>query len=130
MQSTVKDGDPAWAGALAGEPLGLPSYHITEPEIKAQIDADTYDAEVGLADIALDTEEIAWSSGRYAGDNTPYAEVDADFCGSPVARSIGGCLLPVLRGPFRPRGDHTQVVSIYAAVAPGCSVKGVRSGSY
>ena len=57
--STVKDGDPAWAGALAGESLGLPSYHITEPEIKAQIDADTYDTEVGLADIALDTEEIA-----------------------------------------------------------------------
>ena len=57
--STVKEGDPSWAGVLAGEALGLPAYHIVEPEIKVQIDAATYDLEVGLADIALDTEEIA-----------------------------------------------------------------------
>ena len=57
--TTVTDGDPSWAGALAGEALGLPAYHITEPEIKEQIDAATYDLEVGLADIALDSEEIA-----------------------------------------------------------------------
>ncbi len=44
---------------MAGEALGLPAYHITEPEIKEQIDAATYDLEVGLADIALDSEEIA-----------------------------------------------------------------------
>ena len=57
--TTVTDGDPSWAGALAGEALGLPAYHITEPEITEQIDAATYDLEVGLADIALDSEEIA-----------------------------------------------------------------------
>ena len=57
--TTVTDGDPSWAGALAGEALGLPAYHITDPEIKEQIDAATYDLEVGLADIALDSEEIA-----------------------------------------------------------------------
>ena len=56
---TVNQGDPSWAGALAGAALGLPAYHITEPEIKAQIDQATYDLEVGLADIALDAEEIA-----------------------------------------------------------------------
>ena len=39
--------------------MGLPAYHITEPEIKEQIDPATYDLEVGLADIALDAEEIA-----------------------------------------------------------------------
>ena len=66
--ATVKDGDPSWAGALAGEPLGLPSYHITEPEIKVQIDADTYESEVGLADIALDTEEIALAVREIRGD--------------------------------------------------------------
>ena len=57
--TTVTDSDPSWAGALAGEALGLRAYHITEPEIKEQIDAATYDLEVGLADIALDSEEIA-----------------------------------------------------------------------
>ena len=56
---TVNQGDPSWAGALAGAALGLPAYHIIEPEIKEQIDAGTYEAEVGLADMVLDAEEIA-----------------------------------------------------------------------
>lgn len=56
---TVDQGDPAWAGALAGAALGLPAYHIIEPEIKEQIDPDTYEAEVGLAELVLDVDEIA-----------------------------------------------------------------------
>lgn len=56
---TVDQGDPAWAGALAGAGLGLPAYHIIEPEIKEQIDPDTYEAEVGLAELVLDVGEIA-----------------------------------------------------------------------
>ncbi len=55
----VEQGDPSWAGALPGEAPRLLAYDITEPEIKEQIDAATYDLEVGLADIALDAEEIA-----------------------------------------------------------------------
>ena len=54
----VNQGDPSWSGALAGAAMGLPTYHITEPEIKEQIDASTYEAEVGLADMVLDAEEI------------------------------------------------------------------------
>ena len=56
---TVNQGDPSWAGALAGAALGLPAYHITEPEIKEQIDAATYQAEVGIVEMVLDVEEIA-----------------------------------------------------------------------
>ena len=56
---TVDQGDPAWAGALAGAALGLSAYHIIEPEIKEQIDPDTYEAEVGLAEVVLDVDEIA-----------------------------------------------------------------------
>ena len=56
---TVDQGDPAWAGALAGAALGLPAYHIIEPEIKGQIDPATYEAEVGLAELVLDVDEIA-----------------------------------------------------------------------
>ncbi len=55
---TVDQGDPSWAGALAGSALGLPAYHIIEQEIKDQIDPSTYEAEVGLAEIVLDTDEI------------------------------------------------------------------------
>ncbi len=56
---TVDQGDPSWAGALAGAALGLPAYHIIEPEIKEQIDPSTYEAEVGLAELVLDVDEIA-----------------------------------------------------------------------
>ena len=55
---TVDQGDPSWAGALAGSALGLPAYHIIEQEIKNQIDPSTYEAEVGLAEIVLDSDEI------------------------------------------------------------------------
>ena len=56
---TVDQGDPSWAGALAGAALGLPAYHIIEPEIKEQIDPSTYEAEVGLTELVLDVDEIA-----------------------------------------------------------------------
>lgn len=55
---TVTEGDPSWAGVLAGAHLNLPVYHITEPEIKAQIDPDIYEDQVGLTEIILDTGEI------------------------------------------------------------------------
>ena len=55
---TVTEGDPAWAGVLAGANLNLPVYHITEPEIKAQIDPAIYQEQVGLTEMALDTGEI------------------------------------------------------------------------
>ena len=55
---TVTEGDPSWAGVLAGANLNLPVYHITEPEIKSQIDPDIYEDQVGLTEIVLDTGEI------------------------------------------------------------------------
>ena len=55
---TVTEGDPSWAGALAGTSLGLAVYHIVEPEIKTQIDPQIYESQVGLAEMVLDTGEI------------------------------------------------------------------------
>ncbi len=55
---TVTEGDPAWAGVLAGVRLDLPVFHIAEPEIKSQIDPEVFQDQVGLAEMALDTEEI------------------------------------------------------------------------
>jgi hypothetical protein len=55
---TVTRGDPTWAGPLAGVPLGLPVYHILEPEIKEQIDPDLYDEHVGLMELTADVEDI------------------------------------------------------------------------
>ena len=55
---TVTEGDPAWAGVLAGVSLGLPVYHIMEPEIKSQVDSQIYEDQVGLTELVLDTDEI------------------------------------------------------------------------
>jgi glycine/sarcosine/betaine reductase complex component A len=55
---TVKDGDPSWAGALAGTQLGLDVYHITEPEVKAAIPAEIYDEHVALMTMVLDVDDI------------------------------------------------------------------------
>jgi betaine reductase len=57
---TVVHGDPTWAGPLAGVPLGLPVYHVTEPEVKAVVDPEIYRDQVELMELALDTEAI-WS---------------------------------------------------------------------
>jgi glycine/sarcosine/betaine reductase complex component A len=56
---TVKEGDPSWAGALAGTQLGLSVYHITEPQVKAAIPADIYDEHVALMAMVLDVDDIA-----------------------------------------------------------------------
>jgi len=52
------NGDPSWAGPLAGVALKLPVYHILEPEIKAQINPDIYKENLELLEIALDIEKI------------------------------------------------------------------------
>jgi hypothetical protein len=55
----VTEGDPTWAGPLAGEALGLPVFHVIEPEVKAQVDEQVYEAEVGMTELALeDPDEI------------------------------------------------------------------------
>ncbi len=55
---TVTRGDPTWAGPLAGVPLGLPVYHILEPEVKAQMDPALYQEHVGLMELSADVDDI------------------------------------------------------------------------
>jgi glycine reductase len=55
---TVTEGDPSWAGPLAGVALNLPVYHILEPEVRAAVPPDTYEAEVGVARYSLDADAI------------------------------------------------------------------------
>jgi glycine reductase len=61
---TVVHGDPSYAGPLAGVALGLPVYHIMEPEIKAQIDPAVYQEHLGLMEIALEVEKITKAISR------------------------------------------------------------------
>ncbi len=55
---TVTTGDPTFAGPLAGVSLGLPVYHILEPEIKAQVDPKVYQEQVAMMEMILDTGKL------------------------------------------------------------------------
>ena len=55
---TLKSGDPSYAGPLAGVALGIPSYHILEPEIAGQVDAAVYERELALSALAMDVDEV------------------------------------------------------------------------
>ena len=59
---TMTEGDPSWAGVLAGVALGLPVYHVTEDEVKSQVDPDIYDEEIGIAEMVLEIDEIRESA--------------------------------------------------------------------
>ena len=65
---TVMHGDPTWAGPLAGVALGLPVYHIIEPEIKTQIDPACYEEHLKLMEIALDVDKISQTLTKLRGD--------------------------------------------------------------
>ncbi len=56
--ATVTMGDPTFAGPLAGIPLGLPVFHILEPEIVSQLPADVYAERLQMAALTLETEPI------------------------------------------------------------------------
>jgi len=55
---TVTIGDPSFTGPLAGVSLGLPVYHILEPEIKEVVPADVYQENAGIWELTVDTEKI------------------------------------------------------------------------
>ena len=63
----MTNGDPTWAGPLAGVALGLPVYHIIEPEIKAQIDQACYEEHLKLMEIVLDVDKIARTLAKVRG---------------------------------------------------------------
>lgn len=55
---TVTLGDPSFAGPLGGVSLGLPVYHILEPEVKEAIPADVYEQQAGFMEMVADIEAI------------------------------------------------------------------------
>lgn len=55
---TVTAGDPTFAGPLTNVQLGLKVYHICEPEIKAEVNADVYDEQVGMMEMVMDVDSI------------------------------------------------------------------------
>ena len=70
---TVTEGDPTWAGPLAGAGLGIPVYHVIEDEIKSQVDSDVYEEEVGLAEMAMEDHEQILEAVRGAREGSSVA---------------------------------------------------------
>lgn len=62
---TVTNGDPTFAGPLAGVQLGLRVYHIFESAIKDEVDAAVYDEQVGMMEMVLDVAEVVKEVSLY-----------------------------------------------------------------
>ncbi len=71
---TVTNGDPTFAGPLAGVQLGLACYHILEPEIKDEIDAEVYDEQVSMMEMVLDVDDIIDETKKYREMYSEYTE--------------------------------------------------------
>jgi glycine/sarcosine/betaine reductase complex component A len=65
---TVTEGDPSWAGALAGVALGLPVYHVTESVVKRQIAPADYDEYIALMEMAIDSGAIGEAVAAVRGE--------------------------------------------------------------
>jgi hypothetical protein len=55
---TVSNGDPTFAGSLAGVPLGLKVYHVVEPEFKAAVPEEVYSDQIEMMEMVLDVDSI------------------------------------------------------------------------
>jgi len=70
---TVTNGDPTFAGPLAGVQLGLACYHILEPQIKDEVDEDVYDEQVSMMEMVLDVDDIVEEVSTYRGKYSEFS---------------------------------------------------------
>ena len=61
---TVREGDPAYVGPLAGVQLGLPVLHVFEDEVKDQADPAVYEGQIGFFAMTLDVGEVTAAMRR------------------------------------------------------------------
>jgi glycine reductase len=65
---TVREGDPAYVGPLAGVQLGLPVLHIFEDEVKDQVDPAVYEEHVGFFALSFDVDAVTAAMRRARGE--------------------------------------------------------------
>ena len=56
---TVANGDPTFAGPLAGVPLGLAVYHIFDEAIRSECDPAQWEEQISMMEMVLDPEALA-----------------------------------------------------------------------
>ena len=55
---TVTNGDPTFAGPLAGVSLGLRVYHCVEEGFKSQVDAKVYEEQISMMEMVINVDEV------------------------------------------------------------------------
>lgn len=56
---TVSNGDPTYAGPLAGVSLGLPVYHVFESEIREECDPAAWEEQISMMEMVLEPDALA-----------------------------------------------------------------------
>jgi betaine reductase len=68
VAETVINGDPSYAGPLAGVALKLPVYHVIEDAVKACCDPGVYANEVSIMEQVLEKRQISSTLDRIRKD--------------------------------------------------------------
>jgi glycine reductase len=55
---TVTQGDPTYAGPLAGVPLKIPVYHVLEDEVMAVVPEELREERLQLSSLVIDVEPM------------------------------------------------------------------------
>jgi len=69
---TVANGDPTFAGPLAGVQLGLAAYHVVEDEIKNEVDTAVYEEQVAMMEMVIEVDEIVKEVKSYRDQYSKY----------------------------------------------------------
>jgi len=56
---TVANGDPTFAGPLAGVSLGLAVYHVFEEDIRNEADPAAWEEQISMMEMVLEPEALA-----------------------------------------------------------------------
>jgi len=56
---TVSNGDPTFAGPLAGVPLGLPVYHIFDEAIRGECNSTAWEEQISMMEMVLEPDALA-----------------------------------------------------------------------
>jgi betaine reductase len=56
---TVANGDPTFAGPLAGVSLGLAVYHVFEEDIRNEADSAAWEEQISMMEMVLEPEALA-----------------------------------------------------------------------
>ena len=56
---TVTNGDPTFAGPLAGVSLGLAVYHVFDEDIRSECDDAQWEEQISMMEMVLDPQALA-----------------------------------------------------------------------